>query len=178
MAALIGVDLDGASNAINAVALDAGVCEIANDNAPGQVVISGSRENVEAVCAIAKDHGAKMAKILPVSAPFHSSLMKPAAEKMAQALAAVYIEKPKVPVIANITAKATQDPEEIRDLLVQQVTGRVRWVESMNTMMERGVERYSELGAGKVLSGLVRRIAKEATIMNAGDPESIEALLG
>jgi len=104
--------------------------------------------------------------------------MKPAAEKMAQALAAVYIEKPKVPVIANITAKATQDPEEIRDLLVQQVTGRVRWVESMNTMMERGVERYSELGAGKVLSGLVRRIAKEATIMNAGDPESIEALLG
>ena len=174
MAALIGVDIEAAQKAIDAHK-GSGVCEVANDNAPGQVVISGAKESVEAVCANAKEFGAKMAKLLPVSAPFHSSLMAPAAERMADALADVAIETPKTTLIANVTASAAATPDEIRDLLVQQVTGRVRWTESVKNMVENGAESFVELGSGKVLSGLVKRISREVETMNVGDPEGVEA---
>ncbi|MHA7872596.1 MAG: ACP S-malonyltransferase [Hyphococcus sp.] len=177
MAALIGVDLEGAQKAIDGAA-DGGVCEIANDNAPGQVVISGARTAVEAVCAKAKDYGAKLAKLLPVSAPFHSSLMQPAAEKMAEALAAATIEAPSAPVVANVTAAPVSDPVEIRDLLVKQVTGRVRWTESVRTMRNAGCEAFVEVGSGKVLSGLIKRIAKDVAIDNVSDPDDVRAFAG
>lgn len=176
MAALIGVDLEAAQKAIDA-APGAGVCEIANDNAPGQVVISGEKARVEAVCAGAKEFGAKLAKLLPVSAPFHSSLMRPAAEVMAKALAEAKIAAPKAPLVANITAQQTVSPEEIRDLLVRQVTGRVRWTESVAYMAEKGCEKFVEVGAGKVLAGLVKRIAKDAAVISVGEPADIEAFV-
>ena len=174
MAALIGVDIEAAQKAIDAHK-GAGICEVANDNAPGQVVISGSKEAVETVCANAKEFGAKMAKLLPVSAPFHSSLMAPAAERMADALADVAIDAPKTTLIANVTASAAATPEEIKDLLVKQVTGRVRWTESVRNMVENGADSFVELGSGKVLSGLVKRISREVTTMNVADPDGIEA---
>lgn len=172
MAALIGVDLEGAQKAIDAT--DGGICEIANDNAPGQVVISGDKDRVEAVCAGAKDFGAKIAKLLPVSAPFHSSLMAPAAERMAEALAEAPINAPATTLIANVTAKTASAPGDIRDLLVKQVTGRVRWTESVTAMAEAGCESFVEVGAGKVLSGLVKRIAKGSATMNVGEPADID----
>ncbi|MEO1251049.1 MAG: ACP S-malonyltransferase [Pseudomonadota bacterium] len=174
MAALLGVDLDSAQAAIDAAPGD-GVCEIANDNAPGQVVISGAKARVEAVCAGAKDHGAKLAKMLPVSAPFHSSLMAPAAEKMAEALAAINIRAPKTTLIANVTAAPALTPGDIRDLLVKQVTGRVRWTESVSKMADEGCELFIEVGTGKVLSGLVKRIARDANTAAVGAPEDIDA---
>jgi len=174
MAALIGVDLEGAQKAIDAAEGD-GVCEIANDNAPGQVVISGAKARVEAVCAGAKEFGAKIAKLLPVSAPFHSSLMAPAAERMKEALATVEVKAPSSTLIANVTAAAVANPDDIRELLVKQVTGRVRWTESIGAMAEEGCETFVEVGSGKVLSGLVRRIAKETTTLNVGEPGDIEA---
>ena len=174
MAALIGVDLDGAQKAIDAVP-DGGVCEIANDNAPGQVVISGDKARVEAVCAGAKEFGAKIAKLLPVSAPFHSSLMAPAAERMKDALGQANISAPATTLIANVTAAGVNTPDEIRELLVRQVTGRVRWTESVSVMVDQGCERFVEVGSGKVLSGLVKRIAKDRQFINIGEPADIEA---
>lgn len=174
MAALIGVDLEGAQKAIDA-APDGGVCEIANDNAPGQVVISGDKARVEAVCAGAKPFGAKIAKLLPVSAPFHSSLMEPAADRMAEALGNAEISAPATTLIANVTAATADTPDAIRDLLVKQVTGRVRWTESVSAMVEQGCERFVEVGSGKVLSGLVKRIAKDRETINIGEPADIEA---
>jgi len=176
MAALIGVDLEGAQKAIDAAAGE-GACEIANDNAPGQVVISGSKDRVEAVCANAKEFGIKLAKLLPVSAPFHCSLMKPAAERMAEALAGVTISAPATTLIANVTAKDVANPASIRDLLVKQVTGRVRWTETVQRMSKEGCDTYIEVGAGKVLSGLVKRIDREATTLNVGEPGDIEAFV-
>ena len=173
MAALIGVDLDGAQKAIDAT--EGGACEIANDNAPGQVVISGDKTRVEAVCAGAKEFGAKIAKLLPVSAPFHSSLMAPAAERMAEALAEADIQSPATPLIANVTADVTSDPAVIRDLLVKQVTGRVRWTESVQKMAADGCETFVEVGSGKVLCGLVKRIAKGTATMNVGEPGDVDA---
>ena len=173
MAALIGVDLEGAQNAIDAT--DGGVCEIANDNAPGQVVISGDKARVEAVCAGAKEFGAKLAKLLPVSAPFHSSLMAPAATRMADALGEAHIAAPATKLVANVTAAETTSPDEIRDFLVKQVTGRVRWTESVRHMAEAGCEGFVEVGSGKVLSGLVKRIAKEAQTVNVGEPGDVDA---
>ncbi len=174
MAALIGVDLEGAQKAIDASEGD-GVCEIANDNAPGQVVISGSKTRVEAVCAGAKTFGAKMAKLLPVSAPFHSSLMQPAADRMAEALASVNIIAPATTLIANVTAAEALTPDAIRDLLVKQVTGRVRWTESVSYMVGKGCDTFIEIGSGKVLTGLMRRIAKDTTALNVGKPGDIDA---
>lgn len=174
MAALIGVDLEGAQKAIDAAEGD-GVCEIANDNAPGQVVISGVKSRVEAVCANAKEFGAKIAKLLPVSAPFHSSLMQPAAERMAEALADAEIKGPATTLIANVTAREASAPDDIRDLLVKQVTGRVRWTESVSHMVDQGCGTFVEIGAGKVLTGLVKRINREATGVNVGAPGDIEA---
>ncbi|MBB5519859.1 ACP S-malonyltransferase [Amphiplicatus metriothermophilus] len=176
MAALIGVDLETAQKAIDA-APGAGVCEIANDNAPGQAVISGEKARVEAVCAGAKAFGAKLAKLLPVSAPFHSSLMAPAAEAMEKALAEAEIRAPKVPLVANVTAQETVSPEEIRDLLVRQVTGRVRWTESVAYMAEKGCEKFVEIGAGKVLAGLIKRIARDAAVVSVGEPADIDAFV-
>ena len=152
-----------------------GVCEIANDNAPGQVVISGEKARVEAVCAGAKGFGAKMAKLLPVSAPFHSSLMQPAADRMAEALAGVTIKAPATTLVANITANEALTPDVIRDLLVKQVTGRVRWTESVSYMIEQGCTTFVEVGSGKVLSGLIRRINRDASSINVGEPGDIDA---
>lgn len=174
MAALIGVDLDEAQKAIDAAGGE-GVCEIANDNAPGQVVISGSKERVEAVCAGARAFGAKLAKLLPVSAPFHSSLMQPAAERMAAALAESKIQAPATALVANVTAKEAANPDAIRDLLVKQVTGRVRWTESVEYMTGKDCDRFIEVGAGKVLSGLIKRIARDATTLSVGEPGDLDA---
>ena len=153
MAAILGLDFAS----VDAIAKEAG-CEAANDNAEGQVVISGTKETVAKAIELAKAKGAKRAVELPVSAPFHSSLMQPAADRMAEALAGVVISAPRVPLIANVTAAATINPEEIRKLLVAQVTGSVRWRESVKFLKTQGVENLVEIGYGKVLTGLTKRI--------------------
>jgi [acyl-carrier-protein] S-malonyltransferase len=174
MAALIGLDLDTARDVAEAAA-EGEVCEPANDNAPGQVVLSGDRAAVERAVEIAADKGARRAIMLPVSAPFHCSLMAPAADVMAEALAEVVMQPPSLTLVANVTAAPVEDPDSIRSLLVQQVTAMVRWRESVLRMKEEGVETLVELGAGKILSGLIRRIDRDLQIANAGTPEEIEA---
>lgn len=157
MAALLGLDFD----AVQSVAAEAAageVCQAANDNDPGQVVVSGHKAAVERAVELAKERGAKRAVLLPVSAPFHCELMAPAGEKMKEALAAVNIQAPAVPVVSNVRAAGVSDPDEIRELLVQQVTGSVRWRESVMWMASQGVDQIWEIGAGKALSGMVRRI--------------------
>jgi [acyl-carrier-protein] S-malonyltransferase len=176
MAALLGADLEQA-RAICADAAQGEVVEAANDNGGGQVVISGHRTAVERAVEAAKAAGVKRAMLLPVSAPFHCSLMAPAADVMAEALAAANLVAPSVPVVANISAAKATDPAEIRDLLVRQVTGTVRWRECVLACVEMGIDSFVELGAGKVLSGLVRRIAPDAKTAAAGTPAEIEALL-
>jgi [acyl-carrier-protein] S-malonyltransferase len=176
MAALIGVDLNAAQKAIDA-APGAGVCEIANDNAPGQVVISGHKARVEAVCAGAKAFGVKMAKLLPVSAPFHSSLMAPAADRMRDALEKAAVKTPLTPVVANVTAREATSPDEIRRLLVEQVTGRVRWTDSVAYIAANGCDTFVEIGAGKVLAGLIKRIVKDAKAISVGEPGDIDAFV-
>ncbi len=172
MAALLGLDFETASKA----ALEAAqgqVCCAANDNDPGQVVVSGHKEAVERAIEIAKGMGARRAVLLPVSAPFHCELMAPAAEVMAEALALTDIKAPSVPLVANVLAAPVSDPEEIRALLVQQITGAVRWRESVDWMVGQGVEEIWEIGAGKALSGMIRRIAKEVTTRQFGTPDDI-----
>jgi len=176
MAAVLGLDLDDA-RAVAEAAAEGDVCEAANDNAPGQVVISGDKAAVERACVLAKDKGAKRAMLLPVSAPFHCALMAPAAEKMAEALAMTEIAVPSLPVVANVKAEAVTDPTAIRDLLVAQVTGSVRWRESVLWMAGQGVTQLVELGAGKVLSGLTKRIDRNVTATNAGTHAEIAALI-
>lgn len=176
MAAILGLEFDDVRAIADAVASD-GICAAANDNAPGQVVVSGHKAAVAAAIALAVERGAKRAIELPVSAPFHCPLMQPAADAMAKALADATILSPIVPVVANVSARAENDPDEIRNLLVAQVTGRVRWRESVSWMKEQGVEEMIELGAGKVLSGLVRRIEKDVASESVGTPEQIEALI-
>lgn len=174
MAALLGLDL-AAAEAVAQEAAQGQVCEAANDNDPAQVVISGHRAAVERALDIAKQKGAKRALLLPVSAPFHCALMAPAATAMHTALAGTTIHAPRVPVVANVTATGTSDPDAIRDLLVRQVTGRVRWRESVAWMTAQGVTEFWELGAGKALSGMVRRIAPEATTRAIGAPADLAA---
>lgn len=176
MAALLGIDIDDADE-IAAEAAGDGVCSAANDNAPGQVVISGDVPAVERAIELAKARGAKRAMILPVSAPFHCSLMEPAARAMEAALADATISKPSLPVISNITARATEDPEEIRRLLVEQVTGTVRWRESVLHLGAQGVDKLLEVGAGKVLCGLAKRIDRSLDTRSIGTPDEIEAFL-
>ena len=174
MAAILGLDFE----AVTGVAADAGqgdVCAAANDNDPGQVVVSGIRAAVERAVDLAKERGAKRALLLPVSAPFHCALMEPAAERMKEALAEVDIQAPKVPLVANVRAQAVSDPAEIRSLLVEQVTHSVRWRESVSWMGAQGVEETWEIGAGKALSGMVRRIDREITVRNIGTPEDVAA---
>jgi [acyl-carrier-protein] S-malonyltransferase len=173
MAALLGLERD-AVEAVAAEAAQGEVCELANDNGGGQVVVSGDRVAVERAVEIAKGKGAKRALMLPVSAPFHCALMRPAANAMAQALAAVALRRPALPLVANVTASAIVDPPEIAKLLVAQVTATVRWRESVAYMAARGVTRFYEIGAGKVLTGLNRRIAEGASATAIGTPEDID----
>jgi [acyl-carrier-protein] S-malonyltransferase len=177
MAALLGMDFDTAAS----VALEAAqgeVCQAANDNDPAQVVVSGHKAAVERAVEIAKARGAKRAMLLPVSAPFHCALMQPAADVMAQALADVTINAPAVPVVANVRAEAVSDPAQIRALLVEQVTGSVRWRESVAWMAAQGVTEFWEIGAGKALSGMVKRIAAGSATRNFGTPDDVAALRG
>ena len=176
MAALLGLDLPEVQ-AIAEEAAQGEVCQAANDNAPGQVVVSGHAAAVERATEIAKEKGAKRAVLLPVSAPFHCALMAPAADVMGEALEAVTILPPSLPVVSNVAAAPTVDPATIRRLLVEQVTGMVRWREGVLAMRDLEVDCLVELGNGKVLSGLTRRIEREMNSLNAGTPEEIEALL-
>jgi [acyl-carrier-protein] S-malonyltransferase len=177
MAALLGLDVDQAQEIASEASGGGEICAAANDNAPGQVVVSGHKAAVERAIELAKAKGAKRAMMLPVSAPFHCPLMKPAADVMAEALAKVTIKSPTVPVIANVTAATVIDPDEIRRLLVEQVTGMVRWRESVHVMKDAGVHTLIELGAGKVLTGLTKRIDAELTGISVQTPQDIEDFL-
>ena len=175
MAALLGLDFETAI-AVATEAAQGEVCQAANDNDPAQVVVSGHKAAVERAVEIAKARGAKRALLLPVSAPFHCALMQPAAHVMAEALAAVPIAKPQVPVVVNVRAEAVMEPDRILDLLIAQVTGSVRWRESVLWMEKAGVTEFWEIGAGKALSGMIKRIASGATTRAIGTPEDIAAL--
>jgi [acyl-carrier-protein] S-malonyltransferase len=172
MAALIGLEL-GDVKSIAAEAQSAGICAAANDNGGGQVVLSGDKLAVERAVEVAKARGAKRAMLLPVSAPFHCSLMQPAADAMAEALAKVAVHPPVVPLVANVLARPISDPAEIVKSLVEQVTGTVRWRESIQFMAQAGVTTFYEVGAGKVLTGLNKRIADAATASSIGAPDDI-----
>ena len=176
MAALLGLDFAAASE-VAAEASGEGICQAANDNDPAQVVVSGHRAAVERAVEIAKARGARRAILLPVSAPFHCALMQPAADAMAEALAGVTIRAPAVPVVANVRAAPVSDPGTIRALLVEQVTGSVRWRESVQAMTAAGVTEFWEIGAGKALSGMIRRIAPEAVTRAIGTPDDIAAVV-
>lgn len=176
MAAILGLDLD----AVRAVAEEAAqgdVCQAANDNDPTQVVVSGAKAAVERAAEIAKAKGAKRAVMLPVSAPFHCALMQPAADAMAEALAGVEIKAPAVPLVANVRAEAVTDPDLIRKLLVEQVTGSVRWRESVQYMVAQGVTEAWEIGAGKALSGMIRKIDRAVACSAVGTPEDVQKAL-
>lgn len=174
MAALLGLDFDAAA----AVAIEAAqgqVCQAANDNGGGQVVVSGDKAAVERAVEIARGKGARRAMLLPVSAPFHCALMQPAAEAMAEALAKVAVKAPVVAVVSNVLAKPVQEPNEIVRALVAQVTGTVRWRESVAFMAAAGVTTFYEVGAGKVLGGLIRRIAEGVSASAIGNPDDVAA---
>ena len=177
MAAILGLDLADAE-AVAAEAAQGEVCTAANDNAPGQVVISGARAAVERAVELAKGKGAKRAVLLPVSAPFHCALMQPAADAMEEALAKAEINAPALPLVANVIAEKVIDPSRIRDLLVEQVCGRVRWRESVLYMKTQDVDTLVEVGTGKVLSGLVRRIDRDMSGMAINTPADVESFLG
>lgn len=175
MAALLGVGVEAAAK-VAAEAAQGKVCQIANDNDPTQVVLSGAKEAIDRVPEIGKEFGVRRAVPLPVSAPFHCTLMQPAAEAMAEALANVTINAPSLPVVANVLAAAMTSPAEIQKNLVAQVTATVRWRESVLYMTEHGITDVYELGAGKVLAGLARRIDKSLSAANAGTPEEVAAI--
>ena len=174
MAALLGVSLDVAVKVAEAAA-QGDVCQVANDNDPTQVVLSGHKRAIDRVAEVGKSFGVRRAMPLPVSAPFHCALMQPAADAMAEALSKIDIKAPSVPVISNVLAAPIADPEEIRKRLVEQVTGTVRWRESVLYMATNGITQVYEAGAGKVLSGLVGRIDKSIAAAPVGTPEEIEA---
>ncbi|MGR3713947.1 MAG: ACP S-malonyltransferase [Shimia sp.] len=174
MAAILGLDFAAVQEVAQAAA-QGDVCQAANDNDPTQVVVSGAKAAVERAAEIAKEKGARRAVMLPVSAPFHCALMQPAADVMAEALATVGIKAPAVPVIANVRAAAVSDPDEIRRLLVEQVTGSVRWRESVLAMAADGVTEFWEIGAGKALSGMIRKIDRANGVRAVGTPEDVKA---
>ena len=174
MAAILGLDFETVSQLTNSIANDQ-VCQAANDNDPGQVVISGHKNAVEETIELAKDAGAKRAILLPVSAPFHCSLMQPAADTMAKALSEIILKDPIVPLVANVKANKEVNGETIKDLLVEQVTGSVRWRESIEFMSSEGVSEVYEIGAGKALSGMVRRIDREINVNQVFDTSSVRA---
>ena len=177
MAAILGIDMDVAT-AIAAEASEGDICSIANDNAVGQIVFSGTTSAITRAIEIAKRKGAKRSMLLPVSAPFHCAMMASAADVMAKELATIVIGKPSVPLVANVTANDKTDPNEIRELLVQQVTGRVRWRESVLFMKDNGVDTFVEVGTGKVLSGLTRRIDRGLISTSIQGPNDIDEFLG
>ncbi len=176
MAAVLGLDFDTMTE-IAAKAAGDQVCQVANANDPSQNVVSGDKEAVERATVLAKEAGAKRALLLPVSAPFHCALMAPAADRMAEVLETVEVRAPIVPIVLNVAAEAVSDPAEIKQLLIRQVTGQVRWKTSVEWMVGHGVTEFWEVGAGKALSGMIRRIAKEAATRNIGTPEDIKAAL-
>ena len=185
MAALLGLDLDDVvavaeaaqSGVDEASGADDGVCAAANDNAPGQVVISGDKVAVERAVTLASERGARRAILLDVSAPFHCPLMQRAADEMAEVLAEVPIAPPLTPVVSNVSARGESDPETLRRLLIEQITKMVRWRESVEFLRDQGVETLVELGAGKVLTGLVRRIDRDLTGMSVSSPRDVEDVL-
>ena len=180
MAALLGADVAKAEDLAEAAEADGEICTVANDNDPGQVVISGHKAAIDRAVAMVKDDkdswGIKRGVLLPVSAPFHCPLMKPAAEEMEKALAETAIRAPSVPLYANVTAEAVSDPDVIRELLVDQVTGRVRWRESVLAMHQGGAERFVEIG-GKVVGPMVGRTVADAEVMSVQSMDDIEALI-
>lgn len=176
MAAVLGLNLEIVQKITEEAALSQ-TCTVANDNSPGQVVVSGHKQAVERAIGLANEAGAKRSLLLPVSAPFHCPLMEPAQDVMAQALAGVEIKKPKVPIIMNVTAQPCEETEEIRERLVQQITGQVRWRESILTMKALGVQTVIEAGTGKVLTGLIKRIDKDLTALTLTTPDEIEAFV-
>ncbi|MEM1286797.1 MAG: ACP S-malonyltransferase [Pseudomonadota bacterium] len=173
MAAILNLDLETVER-VAAEAAQGEVCEAANDNAPGQVVISGHKAAVDRAIDLAKEAGAKRALLLPVSAPFHCALMQPAADAMRDALNSSPPQAPDKPLVANVAAEAVNDPETIRNHLIDQVTGRVRWRESVQWMAANGVDTFIEIGAGKALSGMIKRMVDGATVLNVGTPEDVE----
>lgn len=175
MAAIIGLEFEAVKALCDEASATGEVCEVANYNSDQQIVISGSAKGIETAMVLAKDKGAKRALPLPVSAPFHCSLMKPAAERMAEALAGATIHHPLVPLIANVTAAQVEDANSIRTLLVEQVTGMVRWRESVDAMSKAGITRFVEVGHGKILAGLVKRLAPDAQMVNIGTPDDMDA---
>ena len=177
MAALMGLDLDTVHDVARKAA-HGEVCQVANDNAPGQIVISGSKAAVDRAVELARERGARRSVLLPVSAPFHCALMRPAAERMAQALDEVTFKPPCVPVVVNVLARPVREPDELRQRLVEQVTATVRWRETIEFMAGEGVARVYELGAGKVLSGLARRISRALETRAIGDAGDIAEALG
>jgi [acyl-carrier-protein] S-malonyltransferase len=176
MAALLGLDVDAARDIAARAAQDQ-VCAVANDNCPGQIVISGHRGAVERAVALAADEGARRSIMLPVSAPFHCRLMAPAADIMAEALADIALQPPVVPLVANVTAAPTSDPDKIKRLLVEQATHMVRWRESVLYFAGNGVDEVVELGAGRVLAGLVKRIDRSLAAVSVGTPDDVAALM-
>lgn len=174
MAAILGLDFETVSQITNSSSDDQ-ICQAANDNDPGQVVISGHKNAVDQTIELAKDAGAKRAVLLPVSAPFHCSLMQPAAEIMAKALNDIKLEDPIVPLVANVRANEQNNGDMIKDLLIEQVTGSVRWRESIEFMSSKGVSEVFEIGAGKALSGMVRRINREISVNQVFDTSSVHA---
>lgn len=175
MVALLGVGKDIAEKVADAAA-DGDVCQVANDNDPTQVVLSGSKDAIDRVAEAGKQFGVRRVVLLPVSAPFHCTLMQPAADAMAKALNETEVKAPSVPVVANVLASAISEPGEIKRRLVQQVTGSVRWRESVTYMTDNGVTDFYELGSGKVLAGLVKRIARDVNAVSIGTPGDIEAV--
>ena len=175
MAAILGLDAAAVEKVADAAA-QGDVCQLANENDPNQNVLSGSKSAIERALVLAKEAGAKRALPLPVSAPFHCTLMQPAADEMARALGAVQMNDPAVPLVANVLAESVTDAARIRELLVEQVTGRVRWRSSVEWMAAQGVTEFWEIGAGKALSGMIRRIAKDSTCRAVGTPEDVTAL--
>jgi [acyl-carrier-protein] S-malonyltransferase len=174
MAALLGAELDQAQEVV-AEAAQGEVVSCANDNGGGQVVISGKKSAVERAIEVSKTKGIKRAMLLPVSAPFHCAMMQPAADAMAEALARATVNAPKLPVVSNVTANGVSNPDDIKKLLVQQVTGLVRWRESMQWLKSQGVTQAVELGSGKVLAGLMKRIDKDIETLSVGQPAELEA---
>ena len=175
MAAVLGLDAETADKVAQAAA-EGDVCQLANENDPTQNVLSGSKAAIDRAVVLAKEAGAKRALPLPVSAPFHCALMQPAADEMARALGDVEMKDPSVPLVANVLAESVTDAGRIRDLLVEQVTGRVRWRSSVEWMAAQGVTEFWEIGAGKALSGMIRRIAKESTSRAVGTPDDVAAV--
>lgn len=178
MAAILGLEMTEVEDFLVNMPNENWIAQVANDNSPGQIVVSGYADAIAWVIEQAKEKGAKRALLLPVSAPFHSTLMKPAAYIMEQALSAINIHPPKVNVYANVTATAIEHPTEIVPLLVQQITARVRWVELISNMHRHGIDTFVEVGTGKVLSGLVKRIVPEANVYNFGCKDDLESITG